>query len=71
VRIDDTIDPTVGFMTEGKIGDRVDAGAALGTIHCRDDSKAREAAGRIQAAYEITDQPPLELPLLVREVINE
>ncbi|MEK6282815.1 MAG: thymidine phosphorylase [Acidobacteriota bacterium] len=71
VRIDDTIDPTVGFMTAGKIGDRVDAGAALGTIYCRDNSKAKEAVGRIQAAYEVADQPPLELPLLVREVINQ
>ena len=29
VRIDDTIDPTVGFMAEVKIGDRVNAGAPL------------------------------------------
>jgi pyrimidine-nucleoside phosphorylase len=71
VRIDGTIDPTVGFMAQVKIGDRVNSDSALGTIYCRDDSKAREAAARIQAAYEVADQSPLELPQLMREVINE
>jgi thymidine phosphorylase len=71
VRIDDTIDPTVGFMAEVKIGDRVNSDTALGTIYCRDDSKAREAGARIQGAYEVADQSPLELPQLMREVINE
>ena len=71
VRIDDTIDPTVGFMAQVKIGDRVNSDTALGTIYCRDDSKAREAGARIQAAYEVADQSPLELPQLMREVINE
>ncbi len=71
VRIDDRIDPTVGFMTEVKIGDRIEAGESIGTIYCADDSKAQEAATRIQAAYQIADRPPLELPLLLREVINE
>jgi len=70
VRIDDAIDPAVGFLAETKIGDRVSAAAPLGTIFCRDESKAREAAKRIQAAYEISDEPA-EIPLLVREVINE
>jgi thymidine phosphorylase len=71
VRIDDEIDPSVGFIAELKIGDRVDAGAALGTIYCREESKAKEAAVRIQTAYEIDNQPPTEIPQLMREVINE
>ena len=71
VRIDDAIDPSVGFIAEIKIGDRISAGATLGTVYCRDESKAREAAQRIQAAYEIGDQPPTEIPQLMREVINE
>jgi pyrimidine-nucleoside phosphorylase len=71
VRIDDTIDPTVGFMAQVKIGDRVNTNTALGTVYCRDESKAREAAARIQAAYEVAGQSPLELPQLMREVINE
>jgi pyrimidine-nucleoside phosphorylase len=71
VRIDDAIDPTVGFIAEIKIGDRIGVGAALGTVYCRDQSKAKEAVQRIQTAYEIDDQPPKEIPQLMREVINE
>jgi len=71
VRIDDTIDPSVGFMAQARIGDRVNHGAALGTVYCRDEAKAREAAERIQSAYEIGDQSPADPPLLMREVINE
>ncbi|MDQ5845623.1 MAG: thymidine phosphorylase [Acidobacteriota bacterium] len=71
VRIDDTIDPTVGLIAEVKIGDRVERTGLLGTIYCQDRSKAEEAARRIQAAYEVGDQPPTEIPQLMREVINE
>ena len=71
VRIDDTIDPTVGFIAEVRIGDRVTDSAALGRVYCRDATKAREAAERIQAAYQIGDQSPSDIPLLMREVINE
>ena len=36
-----------------------------------DESKAQEAVQRIQAAYEIGDGSPTEIPHLLREVINE
>jgi pyrimidine-nucleoside phosphorylase len=71
VRIDDAIDPTVGFIAEIKIGDQIGVGAPLGTVYCRQESKAKEAAQRIQTAYEIDDQSPKEIPQLMREVINE
>jgi thymidine phosphorylase len=71
VRIDDSIDPSVGFMAGAIIGDEISSEQLLGTVYCRDESKAREAVQRIQAAYEIGDQPPTEIPQLMREVINE
>jgi pyrimidine-nucleoside phosphorylase len=71
VRIDDAIDPSVGFIAEIKLGDRITAGATLGTVYCREESKAKEAAVRIQSAYKIGDQPPTEIPQLMMEVINE
>ena len=71
VRIDDTIDPSVGFIAEARIGDQISSDRLLGTVYCRDESKAREAGQRIQAAYEIGDQPPTAVPQLMREVINE
>lgn len=71
VRIDDLIEPTVGFVAQVKIGDQVEAGTALGQVYCRDEGKAREAAARIQFSYEVGDQPLSEIPQLVKEVINE
>ena len=71
VRIDDTIDPTVGFIAQVKIGDRIDEGQGIGIVYCRDQANAAEAGRRIQAAYEISEQSPREIPQLFREVINE
>jgi thymidine phosphorylase len=71
VRIDDTIDPTVGFIAQARIGESVAEGATIGTVYCRDRSEAKEAARRIQSAYEIGDQSPTEIPHLLKEVINE
>jgi pyrimidine-nucleoside phosphorylase len=71
VRIDDTIDPSVGFIAEARIGDRINDGATVGIVYCRNASKRREAAQRIETAYEIGDRPPTEIPQLMREVINE
>jgi pyrimidine-nucleoside phosphorylase len=71
VRIDDSIDPAVGFMAEARIGDSVSEGSTIGTVFCANASNAKEAAERIQAAYKIGDQSPTEIPHLLREVINE
>jgi pyrimidine-nucleoside phosphorylase len=71
VRIDDLIEPTVGFVAEVKIGDSVNAGTSFGQVYCRDEAKAREATARIQSSYEVGDQPLSEIPALVKEVINE
>jgi pyrimidine-nucleoside phosphorylase len=71
VRIEDTIDPTVGFISELKLGDQVRGGDTLGVVYCADEAAAREAAQRIQAAYHIADGPPGEDQKLVKEVINE
>ena len=71
VRIEDTIDPTVGFTSDLKIGDQVKSGDAIGVVYCADSASSKEAARRIQAAYHIGDEPPAEPLKLVKEVINE
>ena len=71
VRIEDTVDPTVGFTSELKLGDQVRAGEAIGTVYCADSSAAAEAARRIQAAYHIGDEPPAQELKLVKEIVNE
>jgi len=70
VRIEDTVDPTVGFTSELKVGDQVRAGEAIGTVYCADATAAAEAARRIQAAYHVAGEPPAELKL-VKEIINK
>ena len=71
VRIEDEIDPTVGFMTEAKLGSRVESGETIGVIYCRDGSKAEAAAARIGAAYVIGEVNERNPPELIKEVINE
>jgi pyrimidine-nucleoside phosphorylase len=71
VRIEDTIDPTVGFISELKLGDQVKGGETLGVVYCADDAAAKEAAQRIQAAYRIGDELPAEVQKLVKEIVNE
>jgi pyrimidine-nucleoside phosphorylase len=71
VRIEDTIDPTVGFTSELKLGDRVKSSEAIGIVYCADTGAGQEAARRIQAAYHVADEPPAEQQKLVKEVINE
>jgi pyrimidine-nucleoside phosphorylase len=71
VRIEDTVDPTVGFTSELKLGDQIAEGEAIGTVYCADAATAAEAARRIQAAYHIGDEPAAEALKLVKEIINE
>ena len=71
VRIEDTVDPTVGFTSELKLGDEVRAGEAIGIVYCADSDAANEAAHRIRAAYHIGDEGPLDAPKLVKEIVNE
>jgi pyrimidine-nucleoside phosphorylase len=69
VRIDDKIDPAVGFLAERKIGDEVSAGEVLGIVYCSERGRAETAAARIKAAYTIGDEAPGSLPL-IKEVIE-
>ena len=71
VRVKDKIDPTVGFLSDVKIGDAVGPGDAIGVVFCRDQEQAEHTAGRIQAAYEIGTERPAERPVLIKEVIDK
>ena len=70
VRIEDKIDPRVGFVSEVKIGEQVRAGDAIGVVFCDDAGRGQAAATRIQAAYVFADETPASLPELVKEVID-
>jgi pyrimidine-nucleoside phosphorylase len=70
VRIDDQIDPAVGFMAERKIGDEVRAGEVIGIVFSPNADSGKSAAARIRNAYEIGDQQPASLPELIKEVVE-
>jgi pyrimidine-nucleoside phosphorylase len=69
IRIEDVIDPGVGFRVEAHIGDQVSRGQALGVLYCRREGDGAEAARRIRAAYEIGNES-VARPTLVKEVIT-
>ena len=70
VRVEDQVDPAVGFVSDVKIGDEVRASDSIGSVYCTDLNRGQQAAARIQAAYEIGDERP-ELPVLIKEVIDK
>jgi pyrimidine-nucleoside phosphorylase len=69
IRIEDTIDPAVGYAAEAGIGDQVKAGETLGLLYCEDEAQAEAAKARIRAAYEIRDEHA-SAPTLIKEVIT-
>jgi pyrimidine-nucleoside phosphorylase len=71
VRIEDKIDPTVGFFADKVLGDEVGKGDTLGSVQSADATKAGEAVRRIQASYGIDGEFDGERPRLIKEVINE
>ncbi|HEX8853321.1 MAG TPA: hypothetical protein VF754_07530, partial [Pyrinomonadaceae bacterium] len=71
IKVEDRIDPSVGFLARARIGDEVRAGDALGLLYCREESGAVEAAARIRAAYAVRDEPPARRPELIKEVIAQ
>ena len=71
VRIEDRIDPTVGFLSEVRIGCEIRSGNSVGVVYCDDPSRAELAAARIQAAYVIEEEAPANPPELIKEVIDK
>jgi pyrimidine-nucleoside phosphorylase len=67
-RIDDSVDPTVGFVITAKPGDWVDAGEPLATIFARDDAGVAEGRAALRQAILIADEADPPLPLISHRV---
>jgi len=68
-RVEDTIDPAVGFVITAKPGQRVDAGEPLATICARDAAGLAEGRRTLDAAITVGDEPPVGvLPLIGERV---
>ncbi len=63
------IDLSVGLVLDKKVGDRVEMGESLGTIHASTEEKAREAAALLRACCTFSDVP-VERPKLIKEIID-
>ena len=70
VRIDDQIDPSVGFIADVKIGSELQTDDLIGTVFSADVERGRRAAKRISSAYEIANERSPELLSLIKEVIE-
>jgi len=68
-RLDTPIDLSVGLMIEARIGDRLDEGLPLATIHYNDEARAEEAARMIVEAHTI-GASPVEPPALIKSVLR-
>ncbi len=69
-RVEDLIDPAVGFLAEAKIGDHLAEGERLGVLYCRNQEQAAMARERIRASYKISEGAPEAGPALIKEVIT-
>jgi pyrimidine-nucleoside phosphorylase len=59
----DKVDHAVGLEIHHKVGDRVEDGAPLFTVHASDVRKLAEARQQVLAAHSIIDRPCPPLPL--------
>ncbi len=63
------IDLSVGLVLDKKVGDRVEKGESLGTIHASTEEKAREAAELLRACCTFSDTP-VARPKFIKEIIE-
>lgn len=67
-RKEDSIDPTVGFVLEVKVGDRVEAGQPLAFAHLADRPGSEGPLRRFARAFHLADEAPPAGPLVLEEI---
>jgi pyrimidine-nucleoside phosphorylase len=67
---EDSIDHAVGLEFHKRIGDRVEKGEPLATIHYNSGTKLAEAKNLIGASYQIGEAEPSEKPPLIHRVLG-
>jgi pyrimidine-nucleoside phosphorylase len=68
-RKEDSVDPAVGIVVHKKIGDEVELGEALCTLHCHSDEQAARAKNLLEESYQIETAPPAHQISLVHRAI--
>ncbi len=67
---EDTIDPAVGLEFHKRIGDAVERGEPLCTLHYNSDARLAEAQHLAETAYRIEAEKPKTVPALIYRVIG-
>jgi pyrimidine-nucleoside phosphorylase len=67
---DDAIDAAVGLEFHKRIGDSVERGEALCTLHYNAETRLEEARGLVETAYQIEPEKPKTIPPLIHRVIG-
>ena len=67
-KIDDDVDPSVGFVITAKPGDWVDAGEPLATVFASDRSGIESGRATLRSAIVIADEADPPLPLVSHRV---
>jgi pyrimidine-nucleoside phosphorylase len=67
---EDEIDPAVGLEFHKRIGDPVERGEPLCTLHYNSDARLAEARQLVETAYGISPEKPQALPPLIYRVIG-
>jgi pyrimidine-nucleoside phosphorylase len=67
---EDVIDPAVGVMVHKKIGQKVDVGEPLCTLHYNAGEYVQESSSLIQASYKLGAAPLLKSSPLIHRVIQ-
>jgi pyrimidine-nucleoside phosphorylase len=62
-RKEDAVDPAAGLVLHAKVGDRIDKGAPLATLHAATDELLSAGESRFMAAVRLVDAPVPALPL--------
>ena len=67
-RVDDTVDPSVGFVITAKPGDIVQQAEPLATVFARDRAGVETGLAALRQAIIISDEADLPLPLISHRV---
>jgi pyrimidine-nucleoside phosphorylase len=67
---EDKIDPAVGLEFHKRIGDAVESGEPLCTLHYNSDARLPEARSLAESAYRIEPEKPKTIPPLIHRVIG-
>jgi thymidine phosphorylase len=67
-RKEDAVDPAAGVVLAAALGERVEAGQLLATLHAADAERLAEGRAALAGAYDIADEPVATAPLVLEKV---